>query len=455
LTPSRHKHPIGNRKGKIVYITSTFPVLRETFISREIIELEKRGMEFLVVSLKNTPEKVGAEELPRAPILHIPFLLSIRLLSGALRTAAQHPVAVVRVSLRIAWAYRSRPSRVIKFLSILPKSLQLARIFRREDVRHVHAHFATVPATCAYFISQISGLPFSFTAHAWDIHVQGTELFLAEKMRAADRVITISEFNRRHLLSLGADDDKVEVFYQGLQLERYPFMREAPRGIPLIVAGGGLEAKKGLDIFIRSLDVLRRRGIPFEAKIFGDGEEKDRLRHLAASLHLESVVSFIGSMPHRGVIWLFHQADVFVMAAVRAKNGSIDGLPNVVAEAMACGATVVASDFSGIPELVRVGRDGVLFPSGDVEKLADALAELCGDPELRISLSQSARRRVESFFDLSKNIESLSSYFQNSLRRSGSRSVRIQRGTNPPRIRKITRRSWSMCETAMPLSSTT
>jgi glycosyltransferase involved in cell wall biosynthesis len=247
--------------------------------------------------------------------------------------------------------------------------------------------------------------------------VKGTDLLLREKMQAADRVITISHFNRKYLLSFGVDEKKVSVFYQGLELERYPFEPAESHEVPLLIAGGGLEAKKGVDVFIRALATLKQRGVPFEARVFGDGEEKDNLSRLASSLNVEGHVSFIGSMPHRDVIQLFQQADIFVMAAVRAKNGSIDGLPNVLAEAMACGATVVASDFSGIPELVRNGEDGILFRAGDADALADALADLCGNPDLRTALSKSARRRVEDFFDLRKNILPLVSYFQDALDR--------------------------------------
>lgn len=419
MTPGKHKNANREHKKKLVYITSTFPVLRETFISREIIELEKREIELIVVSLKNKPQEVGREELPQAPILYLPFLFSLHLLAGAARTIMQSPAAVARTSWRILWELKSKPSRSIKFLAIMPKSLYLVQRFKKENVRHLHAHFAAESATCAYFISKISGLSFSFTAHAWDIYAKGTDLLLKEKMLAADLVITISEYNRRYLISFGVDDEKVKVFYQGLELERYPFVETNTKEIPLVMAGGGLEAKKGVDVFVRALAVLKQRGVQLNAKIFGDGEEKEHLMQLAWSSGLEDTVSFVPSMPHRDAIRLFQQADIFVMAAVRAKNGSIDGLPNVLAEAMACGATVVASDFSGIPELVRIGEDGVLFPPGDANSLADALAELCGNPDLRARLSRSARKRVEDFFDLRKNILPLESYFRNVIDRAG------------------------------------
>ncbi|NIM20761.1 MAG: glycosyltransferase [Candidatus Latescibacteria bacterium] len=410
------KNTSPGRKGKLVYITSTFPVLRETFISREIIELEKRGIELIVVSLKNTPQSVGQEELPHAKVFYLPFFFSLSLLRASAKVFLERSSNIVREAARILWALRKRPGRMLKFLAILPKSLCLIDIFRRENILHLHAHFATVPTTCAFFISKVSGLPFSFTAHAWDIYVKGTELLLAEKMRAADRVITVSNHNHGHLLSLGGPGDKVKVVYQGLELERYRFPEKAPREVPLIVAGGGLEPKKGVHIVLQALAELMMRGIRFEAEIFGDGPERLRLVQLALSLNLGTNVSFVGSMPHQGIIRLFQRADIFVMASIRARNGSMEGLPNVLAEAMACGATVVASRLSGIPELVRDGVDGILVPAGDAIMLADSLVNLLLDNELRRRLSLNGRKRVEAFFDLRNNISPLAEYFEQALK---------------------------------------
>ena len=142
-----------------------------------------------------------------------------------------------------------------------------------------------------------------------------------------------------------------------------------------------------------------------------------RLTGLVNSLGLSDEITFLGELPHREVIRYFQRADIFVMAAVRAPNGSVDGLPNVVAEAMACGAAVVASRLTGIPELVRDRKDGILFPPGDVSGLTDAIAELLSRPDLRADMIRQARRRVEMFFDLKRNITPLADYFQESLAR--------------------------------------
>ena len=403
--------------GLLVYITSAFPVLRETFIAREIIELEERGLDVLVVSLKNRPQPVGREELPKAELVYLPFFFSLRLLASAGRTAFSHPVRLIRELFKITWGLKKRPVRLLKFLAIVPKSLCLAGRFEKLGVRHVHAQFATVPTSSAYLISRLTGLPFSFTAHAWDIYVRGNELFLKEKMMAADRVMTVSNYNRDYLISLGGLADRVQTVYQGLEIERYGYVEAVSEGPPLIATGGALIPKKGVHLTIEALARLKERGIRFRAEIFGDGDERERLAGQARSLGLSDEVSFLGSLPHRDVIQYFQRADIFVMAAVRAPNGSVDGLPNVVAEAMACGAAVAASSLTGIPELVRDRIDGVLFPPGDVAALAEVIEELIAKPQLRIELARQARQRVETFFDLRQNITPLAEYFHESLAR--------------------------------------
>jgi colanic acid/amylovoran biosynthesis glycosyltransferase len=412
-------------RGRLVYITSLFPVLRETFIAREVIELEKLGLDVLVVSLKNRPQSVGREELPRAEIIYLPFFFSFRLWIDAGRTLLAHPVRLFRELVRLAWALKSRPRRVIKFLSIVPKSLCLAAMFKKLGVRHLHAQFATVPTTCAYLISRLSDLPFSFTAHAWDIYARGSDLFLKEKMAAAERVITISNYNREYLIGLGGPASRIWTVYQGLEMDRYDYVEKKADGPPLIAVGGALEPKKGVHLTLEALASLKARGGRFRIEIFGNGPDRQRLAELVCSLGLSDEASFLGGLPHREVIRLFQRADIFILAAIRAPNGSMDGLPNVVAEAMACGAAVVASRLSGIPELIRDRTDGILFPPGDIPLLAEAVGELLDKPTLRIELARQARRRVETFFDLKYNITPLAEYFRTSLRRP-------ERGASPP-----------------------
>jgi colanic acid/amylovoran biosynthesis glycosyltransferase len=395
----------------IAYIVSLFPVLRETFISREIVELERRGIEVLVVSLRPGGQSVGDGERPKAKVLHAPYC-SRAVLAGARAEFGRHPLRVLREIWYIVRKLVARPRRVLKFLVVVPKSLYLADLFRREGVRHVHAHWATVPTTCALFISRLCGVPYSFSAHAWDVFTEGNELLLEEKMAQAERVFVCTRFSQRRLIALGGSGDKIELMYHGIELDRYAFVADKRLEPPLVLAGGSLTPQKGLDDMLAALGRLRRQGFEFRAKVFGEGPEHGRLARMVREEGLEERLQFIGTLPHEAVIGLMQEAAVFVMPSKAAGGGFTDGLPNVIAEAMACGAAVVGTRFAGIPELIDDGRTGILAAAGDPVALAEGIGRCLSDQALRARLATAARATVEDVFDVRKNVRPLADYFQ-------------------------------------------
>jgi glycosyltransferase involved in cell wall biosynthesis len=396
--------------GTIVYITSQFPVLSETFIAREIIELERRGFEVLVVPLGSKPQTVEKQELPRAEVVHKRYL-SAKVLAGAFSELVRSPLAVLRHSTFLAVRLRRRPARLIKFVGILPKTLYLMGLFREKRVVHIHSHWATLPTTCALFLSLVTKAPFSFAAHAWDIHVDGNELLLREKVERADRVFTCTKYNKLRLAEFGPED-KIEVMYHGIEIDRYDFESTKVLSPPLILAGTSLVPQKGLDDFVSALAILRRNGVPFRSEILGRGIQQNALESQITAEGLGDVVELIGTRKHHDVIDLMRRAAVFVMPSKRAPGGFIDGLPNVIAEAMACGACVVATRFSGIPELVDDGVNGLLVEPGDFGALAGAIENVLEDNNLREKMSRKARARVEEMFDLKKNVKPIADYFE-------------------------------------------
>ena len=410
LSPSKEITNAMSASGTIVYMTSQFPVICETFIAREIIELERRGFEVLVVPLGTKPQPVAKDELPRAEVIRTPFL-SPSVLAGAFLEFVRRPIAVLRYSTFIAVRLMRRPARLLKFLAVLPKTLYLMRLFREKNVVHIHSHWATVPTTCALFVSLMTRAPFSFAAHAWDIHVDGNELLLREKVERADRVFTCTKHNKLRLAEFGPEA-KIEVMYHGIDIEGYEFEPANKLSPPLILAGTSLVPQKGFDDLISALAILHRDGVQFQAQILGRGVLRDALQSQISRLGLEDLVKLIGNRTHHDVKELMRQATVFVMPSKRAPRGFIDGLPNVIAEAMACGACVVATRFSGIPELVEDGVNGLLVEPGDHEALAGAIAKALENPATRSEMIARARAKVEEVFDLQSNVKPIADYFE-------------------------------------------
>jgi glycosyltransferase involved in cell wall biosynthesis len=275
----------------------------------------------------------------------------------------------------------------------------LAKHLDEERAGHLHAHFAHGPAAIAYLTHLITGVPFSFTAHAKDLYTTPPE-YIAERGRAASFVVTCTEANRAFLATLlGRDGDKIVLCRHGVDVDRFSAVVSRPvRG--RILSIGRLVPKKGFDVLLRALALLAQRGVSFECHVVGTGPLSGQMDALARSLGIGDRVTFLGARPQVALLEEYASAEVFALAPVITDNGDRDGIPNVLAEAMASGVAVVSTRISGIPELVEQGCTGMLVPPGDPAALADALERLLIDDSERKRLGDAGRRWVVSNWDL-------------------------------------------------------
>jgi glycosyltransferase involved in cell wall biosynthesis len=158
-------------------------------------------------------------------------------------------------------------------------------------------------------------------------------------------------------------------------------------------------AKKGFDVMVDACAVLEQRGVPFEALIVGqEDKEGDALRRRIAAHGLTERVRLPGPMGPAELLQEYRSAGALCMPC-RVLEQDRDGIPNVLVEAMAAGAPVVATPVSGIPELVDDAVNGLLVPPDDPEAVADALIRLHEDPALAERLAAEGRRTVRERFD--------------------------------------------------------
>ena len=271
------------------------------------------------------------------------------------------------------------------------------------------------------FASDLSGLPFSFTAHAKDIYTSDPRQ-LAEKIRKARFAVTCTEYNRRHLCGLvGNGDGHVFRVYHGIDQKLFRNgsvpRRPAPPFRVLTVAR--MIPKKGLPTVYRALRILLDRGFELRHDLIGDGEDRDRTLETIRDLGLGSYADCPGTKPHHEVLEYYRRADLFVVGCEVAANGDRDGIPNVLVESMAMGVPVVATDVSAIPELVTNEETGLLVPSRDPEELARAMERLLTDMDLRGRVIAAAQKRVARDFDNRKLITELAAIYRNNGLSSG------------------------------------
>ena len=387
----------------VAYVVKRYPRFSETFIVNEILAHEAAGTRVTIFSLRPGTDTHFQDVVSRvkAPVHYLPhghlraedfwrtLQRAMHALPGADRVLAQTPISSDG---------REPVSRMVH------QAMILALEVHARGIDHLHAHFATSATGVASLAARLAGIEYSFTAHAKDIfHEEVDEDDLGRKLAGARSVVTVSDFNVEDLRRRFGDDAReVRRIYNGLDLSEFPF--EPCSGTPgRIVAAGRLVEKKGFDVLVDACALLRDRGVSFECRIVGSGEEEESLRTRIQGVGLEGVVQMTGPLPRTGVIREMRGASVFAAPCVEGSDGNRDGLPTVLLEAMALGIPCVSTRVTGIPELVEDGVTGLLLDPRDTVGLADALQRLLPAPREAAALVHAARRRIEEDFDIHRN----------------------------------------------------
>ncbi|MGZ8528280.1 MAG: glycosyltransferase, partial [Candidatus Limnocylindrales bacterium] len=337
----------------------------------------------------------------------LPFLSPAILASHGhfLRRSPRRYLGTLGAMLRGTW--RS-PNFLLGGIGIFPKVVHAARLMERDGVRHVHCHFATHPALAGFLIHRLVGIPYSFTAHGSDLHVDRT--MLCRKVSEAAFTVTISDDNRAVFeRECGGPIRTLEVIHCGVDTTVFhPVPRSAaPDRRLAILAIGTLHEVKGQTHLVEACRLLAAAAVPFTCRFVGEGPDRAALERQVAEAGLTDRVEFLGRKTRAEIAGLISSSDVLVAASVPTRSGKREGIPVVLMEAMSAGLPVVASALSGIPELVIDGSSGLTVPPGDAPAIAAALRRLHDDPELRTRLGVAARERVVAEFDVDRNARRL------------------------------------------------
>lgn len=391
---------------RIAILVKGYPRLSETFIAQELLGLERRGLDLLIVSLRH-PTDPDVHELHRqirAPVLYLPEYVKdepVRVLRGLwrslrlpgfLRTAAQWALDLVRDRT----ANRGR-----RFAQSLVLAAELP-----DDVEHIYIHYLHTPGSVGRYTAMLRGLPFSFSAHAKDIWTTPAWEKRA-KLEAAEWTVTCTRANLEHLGGL-APSAAIELVHHGLDATRFmpPTTTAHDPGRILCVARA--VEKKGLDVLLDALALLPQ-DVDWHFEHIGGGSLTGELRARAERLGIAGRITWSGARPQGEVIAAYRRAALFCLPARIAGDGDRDGLPNVLMEAMSQELPVVSTPISAIPEIVEDGVTGLLVPPGDAPALAAAIRRLLGDEELCRRLGRAGRRRVIEEFGMERGLDRIAS----------------------------------------------
>lgn len=401
----------GEASTTVAYILKMFPRFSETFILSEILELERSGVDVRIFSLKtpNDPLRHADVDRVRGRITYVP--------ENRLRAAGRYAWRHAQVWARNPRRYASVLARTVRRRrwGAFKRFLQAGYIapeLRREGITHVHAHFASSATSVAWYLNQLVGMGYSFTAHAKDIFIDSVATdVLVRKLGNARFVVTVSDYNCDHLAAI-APGVPVSRVYNGLDLGQFSPNGTGPDAIPLVLAVGRLVEKKGFDDLVRACARLRDDGVAFRCRIVGAGSEERALRALVAGLDLHDRVALSGPMPREELLELYPRASVVVAPCVIGADGNRDGLPTVLIEAMALGVPVVSTPVTGIPELVRHDETGQLVTPGCPDELAWAISRALTHRRWALDMARAGRELVEAEFDLRRNVALLRALFE-------------------------------------------
>ena len=386
-----------NEPVRVGYVLKRYPRYSETFIVNEILAHEKAGLEIEIFSLYPANDDRFQDMIAwvQGPVNYVTVAgLGFSDFWWGLEVAAQ---IVPDFWAGLKWAQGEEGHHVYQ-------AAVIARQVRLRGIRHLHAHFGSAATSVARLAARFSRVSYSFTAHAKDIfHESVQHDDLRRKLGDAAAVITVSDYNLQYLRSnFGTMAARVQRIYNGLDLERFPYRAPQDRP-PRVVFVGRLVEKKGLSYLVEACALLVGRGYRFDCQIIGAGEFEAELRAQIERLGLQRTVELLGPRPQREVVNMVQGASAIAAPCIVGTDGNRDGLPTVLLEAMALGTPCVSTDVTGIPEVIRDGKTGLMVPQRDPATLASALERLLANPSLRVELATRARRLIEKEFDIHRN----------------------------------------------------
>lgn len=401
---------------RIAVVVKGYPRLSETFIAQEMLGLERRGIELLIVALRK-PYDPYIHELHRqisAEIVYLPEYVK------------DDPARVARAK---NWARKQPTFEAARklFETDFRKQPNADRrrrwaqgcVFAHElpdDVSWIYTHYLHTPCSAARYAAHLSGRKWSFSAHAKDIWTS-PEWDLRTKINDADWGVTCTRVNADHLSALADDPGKVELLYHGLDFsgfptpqEPYPMHAGDAEPVQLVSVGRAVE-KKGYDDLLQALAGLPQE-LNWQFTHIGGGELSENLKSAAQSLGLADRITWRGAQPREEVIATCRRSDLFILPSKLARSGDRDGLPNVLMEAQSMGLCCLSTRVSAIPELIVEDETGVLVDPGAPEQLSASLEKLIRNPQLRRDLGLAAAQRVRSHFSTDPGLDRLAAKFR-------------------------------------------
>ena len=405
----------------VAYLANQFPAAVEPYVGEEIQELRRRGVRVIPGSVRRPDAAQRASrnaaldpEILRLQPVRVVILL--RALGLAVRRWERIGSLMARVLLRGKESPKLRLKALLHtwlgaYYAVLLKDREVDR-----GVDHVHVHHGYFGSWIGMVAARLLGVDFSMTLHGSDLLLNGA--YLDVKLKHCRFCMTISEYNRRHILKTfpAVDPHKIIVSRLGVDVPEQAEWRRVARGsrrMFTLLAVGRLHAVKDHAFLVRACARLRDGGLDFECWIAGEGPERQRLECLIRKNRLQDQLKLLGHVGHRQLEGLYGRADVVVLTS------RSEGIPLVLMEAMARGRIVLAPAITGVPEIVIPGKTGFLYAPGALQDFVSKILflerSMCREDRSAVSrldwVRHAAQMQVAHNFSRGKNLTRFGSWF--------------------------------------------
>ena len=404
----------------VLYVVSRFPNISATFTAHEMAALAEMGITIHVAAVQHSdpaekPHSIEQQFLTRRQGLS---LRQPRVWLQAFLEILRKP-ALILLIVRLLIAHCINPYALAKFFICLPKGLYLGAWVRRNNIDHIHAHFLTTPTLVALLASQVSGVPYTVTIHAFDIFATSAKMRNAAvplKCKLAAANIVISHFNETYMRQRWHGiEGRFEVIYNGIDFDLFSGAASTALANPAsvhILTNGRFIPKKGHKYLIEAVALLRQKGVPVTLSLVGKGPEEAELRDLVQKWHIDDHVRFLGTINQEALVGYYRESDLFVLACAVSPEGDMDGLPTVLIKSLALGLPTISTQVSGVPEIIQDHVTGLCLPPHDPVALADAIHWMIQNPQAARELGKRGQQFVQDDFDRRKNAARLLAVWQ-------------------------------------------
>jgi colanic acid/amylovoran biosynthesis glycosyltransferase len=395
----------------IAYIANEFPSALEPYVIDEITELRRRGTKVICCSGRRvSPNELSLAE--RAVWKETRFFqpLSDQELIKAMRRLASDRHNLWPLLRPLLWERGTSPSRRLRALGHTVMGAALAEQLAPFHVEHIHAHHGYFASWMALAAARLLGIGFSFTLHGSDL-LQRADL-LAAKLRACQFCVTVSDFNRQHILRNYPSTPSRKTIVQRLGVDRaLPWPAPAAATAAenpsrfCLLSVGRLHPVKDHAFLIQACAALRDQGLDFLCWIIGEGPERPALERQIAALGLQGRVYLLGRVPRADLPGYYRYSDLVVMTS------KSEGIPVVLMEAMAHEKLVLAPAITGIPELVEHQRTGFLYQPGSLPDFVSAVSWIQANQDSLAGIQQAAAASIAASYNRQRNLRAFAEQF--------------------------------------------